>query len=447
MSLGNLKVNSNIDNIFEVKWRVFALNGNYFILDNNENLSLSYFIPTNKYFNIDVNGDVAISYQGNNLYNFRIDQFNDITFYERKNFENFWFNSNYILNGIPYGKYIIEFIDHPVLKKPNNIIVIIDNDGIKEVTGEYIEEKVISSYRKVTSLSNIKYIECGRNHSFVINNDNTISAFGWNLYGQLGLGNNEESIISPTVVGDFDNIKQISCGFGFTLLLDNDGKVYSSGRNNYGQLGLGHFNDTNTFEQVPSLNNIIQIDSGYAHSLALDNNGNVYSFGRNNRSQLGLGYEVIDMSIAIPTKIFNLPYIKSVSCGQMHSFVVTQDYLAYGFGWNLYGQLGLNYASGMESIPIKNPFLYNINKIASGMYHTVFLLNDGTSYSSGVNYGQLGIGIKESPVLKPKKIELERLDDISCGEKHTFMIFNPHVFGDLKVIIHGPEEARWILNQ
>jgi alpha-tubulin suppressor-like RCC1 family protein len=48
-----------------------------------------------------------------------------------------------------------------------------------------------------------------------------------------------------------------------------------------GQLGLGDLLDRNYPKIIPGLNNIIQVSAGYQHSLVLHNNGSVYSFGLN----------------------------------------------------------------------------------------------------------------------------------------------------------------------
>ena len=56
---------------------------------------------------------------------------------------------------------------------------------------------------------------------------------------------------------------------------------------------------------IPNLNNIIAISAGFDHSLILDNNGNVYSFGYGNAGQLGIkSHEELgnDQTMNIPIK-------------------------------------------------------------------------------------------------------------------------------------------------
>ena len=49
-----------------------------------------------------------------------------------------------------------------------------------------------------------------------------------------------------------------------------------------GQLGLGDTINRYSPNLITNLKNIIQISAGAYHSLALNNNGDVFSFGRNN---------------------------------------------------------------------------------------------------------------------------------------------------------------------
>lgn len=39
-------------------------------------------------------------------------------------------------------------------------------------------------------------------------------------------------------------VKQVACGYAHTLALNASGEVWAFGRNDYGQLGLGHVEDT-----------------------------------------------------------------------------------------------------------------------------------------------------------------------------------------------------------
>lgn len=74
-------------------------------------------------------------------------------------------------------------------------------------------------------------------------------SFGKNDHGQLGLNGVSEPVLLPARVSaplDTAVVTQIACGYYHTVAVTDDGAVYTFGRNDYGQLGLGHHRHTAT---------------------------------------------------------------------------------------------------------------------------------------------------------------------------------------------------------
>ena len=69
--------------------------------------------------------------------------------------------------------------------------------------------------------------------------------WGYNQHGQLGLGH-FNNINTPQEL-NLPNVKKIICGSGpyHTIAITKLGKVYVWGNNQYGQLGLGHTKNVN----------------------------------------------------------------------------------------------------------------------------------------------------------------------------------------------------------
>ncbi len=67
--------------------------------------------------------------------------------------------------------------------------------------------------------------------------------------------------------------------------------VLSWGLNNFGQLGIGHFENTATPTEIPEFEGkeIKNITGGEHHTIVLTTNGEIYGFGKNDEGQLGLG--------------------------------------------------------------------------------------------------------------------------------------------------------------
>jgi len=81
------------------------------------------------------------------------------------------------------------------------------------------------------------------------------------------------------------------CSSAFCLVIDEEGQVWAWGRNEGGQLGLGHMKDLLVPTLVQDLTgyNIVEIATGKAHALFLTSCGKVLAAGENEKGQCGQG--------------------------------------------------------------------------------------------------------------------------------------------------------------
>lgn len=152
-------------------------------------------------------------------------------------------------------------------------------------------------------------------------------------------------------------ITHISCGADHTLLLANNGCVYSLGLGSRGQLGHGDILERKEPTIIEALAGVAMkmVACGNWHSLALSIYGDVYAWGWNEHGQLGhsAGPQA-PSTISLPTLIENPDNnvnFTAISCGAQHSAAVTEDGQLYTWGWNEYGQLGNGQAGGMSVLP------------------------------------------------------------------------------------------------
>lgn len=110
------------------------------------------------------------------------------------------------------------------------------------------------------------------------------------------LKNNKVYYIFNLMVPILTDIKAISSGNDHYLALSSDNQVYAWGKNDYGQLGLDDQNDYNLNPTlIPNLHNIVQVLAAKEISLFLTADGDVYHCGRN-----------LEEIILSPTKLTNI---------------------------------------------------------------------------------------------------------------------------------------------
>jgi len=118
-----------------------------------------------------------------------------------------------------------------------------------------------------------------------INGSNVFRAYA---LGSLGLGSNTMYANVPTRVGTDNNWAIVSVGGYHGLGLKSDGSLYAWGYNYYGQVGVGR---DDQYVAVPTRvgvdNDWVAVSAGAYHSLALKSDGSLWGWGNNYYAALG----------------------------------------------------------------------------------------------------------------------------------------------------------------
>lgn len=154
-------------------------------------------------------------------------------------------------------------------------------------------------------LENITIVNAGHSHSMSLNKDGLAHIWGNNIFGQVGTGGFTDWVITPVNSVALSDIIFISSGDYHSFAIDQNYGLWAWGRNHSGELGLEHFNNINIVTQVKGIENVIEVDGSYSHSVALTQENNVYTWGLNTYGQLGNGKSGLVRSPRKVTEISN----------------------------------------------------------------------------------------------------------------------------------------------
>ena len=352
---------------------------------------------------------------------------------------------------------------------PSGIVLSFGNNSHNETAHD--DYKSIKYPLLIYKLKNIiiKKIYSGWEHNLIISDTNEVYSFGHNNNLQCGIKDNLK-IKNPSNISILNNgITAISaaCGNEHSLILSTDKNVYSFGNNEDGVLGI----ENNKLKSCKFIkvnfgkynNRIKSIASGTIHNIALTDDGKIFSWGSAQGGQLGFSEQYLtkfkDFYIPTPT-IVPIKYKKTngdmkiikISCGEAHTIVLNDKREVYSWGFGSNGQLGLGFCedsfeigSGLSKSRIFTPQEIRtfenktlITEIQCGKTFSMFISNIGELYSCGVNdLNQLGIQeppprdhLKNNDVqckdfVIPTKLDYFldlKVEKISCGEAHCVAI-------------------------
>ncbi|KPI51732.1 RCC1 domain-containing protein [Clostridioides difficile] len=304
-----------------------------------------------------------------------------------------------------------------VVDKNNNIYVTGVNQFNKLGIGEYNNEPV-KKFTNITEQSNsfifmddIKEITTSRDVMFIVKNDGTVYATGNNNYGQLGLGDTIDKNKFTQI--NLDNIKKISTSIdgNTTFAIKNDGTLYSTGLNTKGQLGLGDIVNRNTFTKV-NIQNVRDVVLGTTHSHVIKDDNTLYSCGENTHGQLGLGSESNHPDVPTFT-VNNITNVRDVYCSDTTTFIIKDTNIAYCCGYNNNSQLGMGNTTDQYSFikcmeNVKEVIPNEINTYIITIYNTAYSTGLNTDYCLGLNSNSNQSAFSEIPISNVVKVTPNR---------------------------------------
>ncbi|KAL9645027.1 hypothetical protein ABK040_004520 [Willaertia magna] len=301
--------------------------------------------------------------------------------------------TNTFTNSNPeYVRMITSGAWHSVILSTKNKLFVVgkNNDGqcchrslrlIRQITKVEINNKTVEE-------EIIKSIHCGKRSTILLLENGNVYSCGYNYYGQLGI-ETEIHLVNEFIKAKIENVKEITCGSYHTLFITKENRIFACGDNYYGQLALGDTLERKVPTRITFLDklndSIKMISCGELHTVFLSKKGNAYVCGRNSYGQLGLGNKEMCVN---PTLLQSLSQqVEFIACGWNHSVFLLKNQKVFCCGRNKHGELGVGDFNDRIS-PTLLTTLDNIQFVQCGRGHTIFKTKKYEFYFCGTNIQQ-----------------------------------------------------------
>lgn len=231
----------------------------------------------------------------------------------------------------------------------------------------------------------------GALHDLYVTADGRLWSHGTNDDGQLGDGTTTTRYTPVFITA---NVSRVFAGQYVSYFIKTDGSLWGMGRNGTGQMGDG--TTTNRLSPMKIADRVRTVSTYYQTTFFIKNDDTLWALGSNFNGGLGLGDIATQVLPALVAS-----EVSDVFAGQFRCFFRKKDGSLWGMGDNQNGALG----DGTTNMQ-KTPVLIATDLIAAsaGSSHSLFLKSDHTLWGVGDLRQQFGqpatnAGLHPTPVL------------------------------------------------
>jgi alpha-tubulin suppressor-like RCC1 family protein len=282
-------------------------------------------------------------------------------------------------------------------------------------------------------------VACGQQHSLALTEQGQVYSWGLGVFGQLGHGVLSDEGV-PLIIKEIESRKiiKISCGSHHSLILEENGQVWSFGSSEYGQQGGSKTSDWRTNERVKDHNyfysvprpleedfegrKVVKIACGNLHNIAISESGEIFTWGWGMQGVLGHGNRKFQVAPTLISRLRGEPILEAAASGN-HTIAITassSSSFAFDFKWlvNNPQYSDLKYRVGGKTIFAHRVLVYNrcqhLKQIALMLYRfagqkydeEVELKNIDHNVFLGLLYYLYTDHLKVAPHLVPKLQDL-----------------------------------------
>jgi alpha-tubulin suppressor-like RCC1 family protein len=268
----------------------------------------------------------------------------------------------------------------------------------------------VSSPKPITETSREIRIHSGFFNTYIIDAQDVLWGTGSNEGGRLGIGSFDNQNTFQKIMTDVQDVY----GQTKTYVLKNDGSLWGAGL-----APIGDGTNLRRPSLVKVFENVKTASFGVSVSALVTNTGDLYTWGDNSWGQLFNG-ETSGERTLLPTYVRG--GVKEVVCVLDGIFVIDSNDDLWSAGNDNDGVLG-NGAVGTTEVPTL--ILSNVAKVSATSGHAFALLNTGELYAWGnIGHGQSGDSSSlsyDSPTL----FNLDNVVDFEAGDDHSvFLLAN-----------------------
>ena len=270
--------------------------------------------------------------------------------------------------------------------------------------------------------SGVTAIAAGSRHTCALTSSGGVKCWGFNIAGGLGDGTITDRTAPVDVVGLGSGVTAIAAGGYRSCALTLSAGMKCWGDNTYGGLGDNSKVQRTTPVDVVGLTaGVAAIATGFDHSCALTASGGVKCWGRNDFGLLGDG-TTNQSNTAIDTSGLTTGVI-AIAAGSYHTCVVTANGAAKCWGDNVNGELGDNSTLPRTTPVAVSGLTSGVVAIAPGRFYTCALTNAGVMMCWGINArGELGDGTTDERHIPVATNLAAGVAAIAAGGTHTCAI-------------------------